>query len=205
MKQRPQNSVFTIGHSNHSLDQLLTLLRDNEISAIADVRSSPFSRYQPHFNSKPFRDWLAQNTIGYVPLGQELGGRIEDPSCYIDGQIQYPLVAKTAPFNRGIDRLLEGMQKYRIAIMCSEGEPTDCHRFLLISRLLMDFGTQVGHIMVGGAVLSHDDVLDNLRKKLKINQFDLFSNDSSSVSDLIDRTYLEQSKRVAYINPAIIP
>ena len=199
----PQEVVFTVGHSNHSIGQFLNLLEQNAITAVADVRSNPYSRYSPHFNKAPLSASLNESSIHYVFLGQELGGRPKDNSCYVDGQIQYPLVSATNSFQEGLGRLQEGIQKFRVAVMCSEADPTNCHRFLLISRELVESGTPVNHILGDGQIHSHELALDNLRKRLHVEQLDLFSSISdydSGTSNIIDKTYDEQAKRVAYIN-----
>ena len=198
--QYSENEVFTIGHSTHSFDRFLSLLQQQKIAIVADVRSTPYSRYQQHFNKETLRVLLREHSIDYVPLGEELGGRIGDCSCYIDGQIQYPLVAKTDNFKQGLDRLIEGIRKFRVAIMCSEQDPTECHRFLLVSRALLESGIQVSHILGDGQVTSHDIVLDRLRTKLKTDQLDLFSATPDAPSHTIERTYAEQASRVAFVD-----
>ena len=200
MTTRPsEHTIFTVGHSTHSLDKFVNLIQQHDIAIVADVRSTPYSRHHPHFNQEKLRASLSSYSIDYVPLGKELGGRIENRSCYINGQIQYPLVARTDTFNEGLSRLKEGIKRFRVAVMCAEQEPTDCHRFLLISRALVESGVHVRHIYTDGSAQGHDVVLDRLRTKLKITQLDLFSMNSDVSSEMIDRTYTEQANRVAFV------
>ena len=98
------NSIFTIGHSTHSAEAFLTLLLQHGVEAVADVRSSPFSRFNPQFNREALEAFLKENGIRYAFLGKELGARSEDRSCYIDGRVQYGRLAQTALFQSGLDR-----------------------------------------------------------------------------------------------------
>ncbi len=111
--------VFTVGHSTHSAAKVLELLRRNEITAIADVRSQPYSRMNPQFNREPMKDALKSAGISYVFLGRELGARSEDRSCYIDGKVQYDRLARTDLFQRGLARVVDGASRHRIALLCA--------------------------------------------------------------------------------------
>ena len=132
-------SVFTIGHSNHTIAYFLSLLRRHGISALADVRSVPRSRYNPHFNGPELMAALRNEGIRYVYLGRELGGRPGNPDCYFNKQVQYDLVARTENFQNGLKRIAIGSRKYRLVLMCSEHEPNTCHRSLLVSRSRVQF------------------------------------------------------------------
>src|ERR1700679_2312831 len=110
-----ENSIFTIGHSTHRAEAFLALLRRHGVEAVADVRSSPFSRFNPQFNREPLKQLLHADGVQYAYLGQELGARSEDRSCYLDGRVQYARLAHTALFQSGLDRVLQGAAKYRVA------------------------------------------------------------------------------------------
>src|ERR1700704_3164996 len=116
-------AVYTIGHSTHSIEKFVELLGRAQITAVSDVRSRPYSRMNPQFNRENLKQSLSANGIKYVFLGKELGARSEDHSCYRNGQVQYDLLARTDLFKQGIERILEGTQKYRVALMCAEKEP----------------------------------------------------------------------------------
>lgn len=140
--------IFTIGHSNHSFEKLLDLLEENNISMLVDVRSAPYSRYNPQFNKEYLEKNLPKHWIEYSFAGQYLGGRPSDPSCYKSRKIpdagsdylhevDYPEVMKRQWFKQGIERLIELLDEYMIAIMCSEEDPAECHRHHLIVKYLM--------------------------------------------------------------------
>ena len=108
--------------------------------AVADVRSSPYSRHSPHFSRDELRAELRSEGISYVFLGNELGGRPKDRRFYCEGVADYEKMAQTPEFKTGLDRVIEGARKYRIALMCSEHDPLDCHRCLLVGRALAQRG-----------------------------------------------------------------
>lgn len=149
--------IYTIGHSNHELSKFLALLRQHAISAVADVRSQPVSRRFPHYCREALHAWLKAQGIGYVFLGQELGGRSLDPAHYdAEGRIDYDKLAASLAFQRGIERLHQGIQKgYRIALLCAERDPLNCHRGLLIAPHLERCGIQVWHILGDGTLEPH--------------------------------------------------
>jgi uncharacterized protein (DUF488 family) len=147
--------IFTIGHSNHSAARFLDLLGANAITALGDVRSVPHSRWASQFNKDTLAGTLAGNAIAYVYLGKELGGRPKEPALVKAGKPDYAAMAGTGLFRAGIERLLEGAKTYRVALMCAERDPIDCHRFHLIARHLAALDIPVSHILANGEVEPH--------------------------------------------------
>ncbi len=147
--------VYTIGHSNHPIEQFLELLRGTDITAVADVRSVPYSRRWPQFGRDRLAPSLAAAGIAYVYLGAELGGRPADPALLHDGKPDYGRMAAAPAFHAGLDRVMDGARRYRIALMCAEREPLECHRFLLVSRALHDRGVALRHILADGSIEPH--------------------------------------------------
>ena len=154
--------VLTIGHSNHPLEVFLGLLARHRVTALADVRSAPYSRFNFHFNREPFAATLDTRGIRYVYLGRELGGRSDDRSCYENGRIRYDRLARTDRFREGLDRVMHGVTRHRIALMCAEKEPLDCHRTLLVGRALDSRGVKVEHILADGELEPHAETMDRL-------------------------------------------
>lgn len=188
--------VFTIGHSNHALEAFIGLLQRHGVTAIADVRSDPFSRYNPQFNQKALERSLGEHGIDYVFLGKELGARSDDPSCYIDGQVQFSRLAHSAAFESGIERILQGAERYLIALMCAEKEPLECHRTLLVSRALVERGVEVFHILADGSLESHEQSLERLLDLTGLPHADLFR----THEELIAEALAIQEKKVAYVD-----
>lgn len=133
--------IWTIGHSNHPIERFIALLRDSSIQVVADVRSQPYSAFAGHFSQAPLRTSLEEAGLRYVFLGRELGGRPLETDMYDEnGHVLYDMVAASDRFAAGLDRLLEGARSFRVAIMCSEEDPTECHRTLLIGEAMRRTG-----------------------------------------------------------------
>lgn len=156
-------AVFTIGHSNHTIEHLLSLLREHSITAIADVRSTPYSRWNPQFRKKALAQALQEAGIAYVWLGRELGGRPDDPTCYVNGRVSYERVAATEVFQEGLDRVIAGVEDYRIALLCAEKDPNKCHRTLLVAKELDARDVVVQHILADGALEEHATTMRSTR------------------------------------------
>lgn len=147
--------LYSIGHSNHPLDAFLDLLRSHGIEVLLDVRSAPYSRYVPHFNPANLKTALKEAGFQYIYMGKELGGRPEGAEFYdAEGHVRYDRLAASPLFLAGLDRLITGAARYRVAMMCSEENPTDCHRRLLITRVLAGRGIPVQHIRGDGRIES---------------------------------------------------
>jgi uncharacterized protein (DUF488 family) len=147
-------NIWTVGHSNQSLESFLGLLKSRDIKALADVRSVPVSRYATWFNAYELRQALIAASISYVPLGAQLGGRPDGAALYNpDGRVSYVRMAGSAPVRAGIERLARGARGgLRIAIMCSEEDPAGCHRLLLLTPLLAAQDLAVLHLRADGRV-----------------------------------------------------
>ncbi|MCX6000098.1 MAG: DUF488 domain-containing protein [Chloroflexi bacterium] len=192
--------MYTIGHSNHSLQDFIKLLRQHNITAIADVRSSPFSRRNPQFNQTALSSALTQAGIAYVFLGKELGGRPDDPGCYDNGSADFSRIAERTVFKEGITRLLRGIDKYRIALLCAEREPLDCHRTILVCRELRRLGLPIKHILADGCLEDHQETERRLVRTLGLepNLFDR----RLTEEDRTEEAYNRRSKEIAYRSEA---
>ncbi len=186
--------LFTIGHSVHSIERFVELLKTHGITALCDVRSSPYSRFTPQFNRESLKDELVKHHIIYQYLGTELGPRSADPSCYENGKVQYNRLAGKKNFQQGLTRLLKGMEIYRIVLICAEKDPIMCHRMLLICRHLRRDDIAIRHILEDGSLEDNHDSEIRLMKQLKIEPDDLFY----AEADQIERAYDIQSEKVAY-------
>lgn len=153
-----QPTLYTIGHSNHGLETFIDLLNRHQIDVLADVRSSPYSRYVPHFNRESLRAAVTAAKVRYTDLGRELGGRPDGEEFYdSDGHVLYGQLAGSAVFQAGIERLERGVRQFRVAIMCSEEDPRVCHRHLLVGRVIVERGAAVRHIRGDGRLQGYSE------------------------------------------------
>ena len=189
--------IFTVGHSNHSFDDLAALLRGHEVTVVADVRSVPYSRRHPQFNRRAIERSLAAHDIRYVFLGAELGARTPDASCYEeDGRVSFVRLAKTGAFRRGIERVLETAASSRLALLCAEHDPTNCHRTMLVAPALS--GVAIAHILADGRLETHEQVLDRLCAAAGMPPRDMFRTRSQQRAEALAR----RAREIAYLDPA---
>ena len=187
--------LFTVGHSNHELPRFLQLLAQHRITAIADVRSQPYSQFNPQFNRETLESVLAQHHLHYVFLGHELGARRAERECYVAGQARYDRIVSLPLFLQGIERLRRGIQTHRVALMCSEKDPLTCHRFILICRHLRGSSFGMVHILEDGALETHAAAEDRLLELLGLPSADLFHDKQH----LIEEAYDQQARTIAFV------
>lgn len=199
MSTTDQVTVYTVGHSTHPIEKFLDLLTKNGITALADVRSSPFSRHNPQFNKQALSAELKKHGIAYVFVGKELGARSDDPLCYEGGKVRYGRLARTALFKAGIDRILSGAQKYRVALMCAEKEPLDCHRTLLVSRALEQRGAAILHIRSDGSTESQQQTMLRLLDMVGLPRVDMFR----SHAQLVEAACEMREQKIAYVDETL--
>ena len=165
--------LYTIGHSNHTIERFIHLLQENGIRQVVDVRSAPYSRFNPQFNRDFLESALKRSQIGYIYEGKRLGGRPNDPACYKSHklpaeetdylhEVDYPEVMRKEWFQQGIQKLLVLAEEQTSAILCSEEDPAQCHRHHLISRCLLD-----GYLEVTVLHIRGDGTVFNARSLLK--------------------------------------
>ncbi|MEA3351569.1 MAG: DUF488 family protein [Chloroflexota bacterium] len=196
LEAQPKSIIYTIGHSNHSTNKFIDLLKQHCITAVADVRSVPYSRFNPQFNKEELDALLKSEGIAYVFLGKELGARPNDRSCYNNGQVDFSCMAERVEFKGGLDRVIKGSEEYRVALMCAEKEPLDCHRTILVCRNLKTRGVSIKHILADGALEDHRDTEGRL---LALTQCERSIFDQGvSDSEIIERAYKKRAQDIAH-------
>lgn len=158
--------LYTVGHSNQSLEEFLSLLQRHNINCIVDVRSVPASKFAPQFNEDNLKYFLKSYDIRYLPFGEEFGARRTD--CIdSDGQVNFEIAVTTPLFQQGVERLGKGLERgFNIALMCSESDPLECHRFSLVSRYFYNQGIEVFHILKDANLATQAEV-----EKRMVNEF----------------------------------
>ena len=199
-----QHPIFTVGHSNHSMEAFVSLLQKHRVDEVADIRSAPYSRYAAHFNFDVISLALDQIGIRYVFLGGALGGRPTDPLCYdADGRVRYDRIANTDLFDDSIRDLTGGAaNERRIALMCTEKDPLDCHRTLLVAPSLVAYKVNVEHILADGSLENHDTAMDRLMNSFKLPpNGDLFRLRDEVIKEALSR----QAKKVGHVSKVPVP
>lgn len=149
------STIYTIGHSNRSVEQLVDLLRSHEIDTVVDVRSEPYSKYVPQFNKREIERELTSAGFQYLYLGDKIGGKPKNLEFTTSsGTPDYEKVAASAPFLAGIEELELVAGSHRVALMCAEADPMNCHREKLIAWVLRSCGHEVSHILQDGTIFT---------------------------------------------------
>jgi uncharacterized protein (DUF488 family) len=177
--KKPPHRLFTIGHSNQGMSELLGVLIRHEIHMVCDVRSRPGSFRFPQFNREPLMAQLATAKIMYQFFGDQLGGRPPNSQYYRpDGLVDYAARRKAPDFLEAMDRLVGLVQNQNVVLMCAEEDPLHCHRFLLICPALVQRGIVPSHLRRGTALESQGDAEDRLLQLhgfADVTSFSLFS------------------------------
>ncbi|MCJ7778227.1 MAG: DUF488 domain-containing protein [Sedimentisphaerales bacterium] len=196
MTNKQSNILYTIGHSNHKIEDFISLLKMHGINCIADVRSTPYSHYNTQFNREFLASELRNANMEYIYLGKQLGARPGDAHCYNGNSVNFEYLAKTEQFHSGLEHLTDISSKYRVALMCTEKDPIECHRFILICRNLQNSGLHIKHILSDGSIEDNSDTERRLIKMLKIEPtlFDPTKNQA----ELIDQAYEQQANNISY-------
>ena len=192
------NPIYTVGCSTHTLEHFLDLLKQHAIETLADVRSTPYSRLNFQFNRESLANAVRREGIEYAYFGKELGARSDDARCYVNGKAVYDRIAATPLFQSGLQRLREDYGGVRVALMCAEKDPIQCHRTILVARKLVEAGVPVIHILEDGKTETHDEALSRLLAALDIPEYDLFRTRDEAIAD----AYRIQGDAIAYAEPA---
>jgi uncharacterized protein (DUF488 family) len=195
-----KKTIYTIGHSNHPAEYFLELLHAHKINCIVDVRSTAASRFNPQYNKKALSDFLKKHGIAYLHLPEEFGARHNHPALVnAEGKVDFEKVRDTKKFRQGMERLCQGINKgFRIALMCAESEPLDCHRFSMISFALDGAGFNVQHILKDKTLESNAELEARLLRQYekKFKGRDIFSEEAGR--ERLNIAYRLKNKEIAY-------
>jgi len=186
--------IFTIGHSDHSIESFVSLLQQHQIDAIADVRSHPYSRYHNQFDRECLEKSLRSAGVRYVFLGRELGARRVERECYEGAAVRYDRVARLAAFRDGLERVRRGSQSHRVALLCAEKDPITCHRAILVCRHLRAVFCNIMHVLHDGSLESTAQMESRLMQVTGVPSEHLFMTREA----LIEEAYEKQGERIAY-------
>lgn len=199
-------NFFTIGHSNYTMDFFIQQLISNNINYVVDVRSVPYSKHVPHFNKDNLKEILIKYNISYIYMGDLLGARYSDSNLLDqNGKVNFKKVSQTKKFIQGIERLIQLIEnELIITLMCSEKDPFDCHRFVLISHELVKSGINVQHILEDNTQISNDELEVRLLKKYmkNYNQTTL-TGKRKTKKEAIEEAYEKRNKDIAFVEDDI--
>ena len=189
--------IYTIGHSTHQAEKFVSLLQRHQVDLLIDVRSIPYSRWNPQYNRENLIKTLQEHSIDYEFLGQELGARSEDSNCYENNRVSYKKLARTPLFQSGIEKIRQLADCRTLALVCAEKEPLVCHRTILVARSLETDEYGVFHILENGEAQTHDQAMDRLCELRKLPEPDLIYSRDQRMND----AYAAQEQRIAYQRP----
>jgi uncharacterized protein (DUF488 family) len=187
-------TIYTVGHSNHTLDTFLSLLRMHGINAVVDVRSSPYSRFAPHCNKDVLPGLLQKIGATYLFMGSQLGARPCDSACYRNGSVDFSRLAQAGYFQDGLAEIRRTASQFSLSLMCSERDPILCHRMILIGRHLRGDDMVIRHIRENGDLEDNRDAEGRVLALLRMAPTDLFRTPEGLVEEAYDR----QGERIAY-------
>jgi uncharacterized protein (DUF488 family) len=197
--------IYTIGHSNHAIEHFIVLLRMHAIEGIVDVRSHPYSRFNPQFSLKRLSASLEDAGIAYLFLGRELGARSDDPGVIHDGKVDYGKLARTPRFQDGVARVVDAAGQARVALLCAERDPLECHRAILVAPALAARHVDAAHIREDGRLESRDELETRLLAAAgdpgELRTGELFPELGVDRDERIARAYHRRGRQIAFSAP----
>ena len=187
--------IWTIGHSNLTETNFINLLRIHQIEVVADIRSTPFSRFAPQFNQADIRASLQNAEIQYIYLGDTLGGRSSDDLDYIDNQVQYSSLRNKHGYLKNIEKVINIARSKKLALMCTEKNPLDCHRSILVSRDITKLSElEIIHILDENEKVSQSELINGILRSDQKIQFSLFEENSKTIEEILEK----YEKKIAF-------
>lgn len=197
-------TLYTIGHSGHSLKKFIALLNNYKINCLVDVRSNPHSKFHDHFNRKNLSAALQMENIQYVFMGKEFGARRNEPELYnSEGQLDFEKTMKHKLFLSGVERIKDGLSKgYTIAFMCAEKNPLNCHRSMLVARYFFENGFHPVHILESGDSIDQAKIISILIDTYypNRNQISLIPEENfEDEQELYKKAYNIKNREIGYV------
>lgn len=197
-----ENILLSIGHSQHQVNYFINLLKSHGVNYILDVRSTPYSQFAAIYNRENIRPTLQSNGIEYAFMGDYFGARPTDPSLYsAKGYLDFEKVVNSSKFKKGFDNVIKGIkQGYRIAFMCTEKDPIECHRAILVTNTFYKEGYSIEHIMPDNTIQTQQDINERLLDMYypNRNQFSLFASENLSTEQYLLEAYKKQNEKIGY-------
>lgn len=192
--------LYTIGHSTFPKEHLLKLLKKYEIDYLLDVRSTPFSKYTPQYNSDILKSYLLDEGINYAAMGKYFGARQENPAFYPNGYLDFELFRASSMFVQGFENVKKGLIDHNIALMCTEKDPIDCHRAIMVARGFELNGVEVRHILNDATILTQEELNQMLLDRYfpDRGQLSLFQEQNKTDEEYLVEAYALRNKEIGY-------
>lgn len=193
--------LYSIGHSKHEFNKFLKMLKDNNIDYLLDVRSSPFSKYAETYNKDNLKDLLDQNGIVYWHMGGYFGARPEEKELYTqENYLDFEKVRAGKKFQDGVKSVLTGLNEGKnIVLMCTERDPMDCHRAIMVSKGFLDAGVNVKHILPDGSIETQKELENRMLEKYFPYGGQLsFIESETTEQERLEMCYRKRNKEIGY-------
>jgi uncharacterized protein (DUF488 family) len=191
------SGLCTIGYSGRTISEFLRLLSESQVDVVCDVRSMPYSRFRPEFSRGQLKAQLNSVGIKYKFFGEELGARPQDRACYENGQATYERISAAPFFRAGLDRIKKGAASLKLALVCSEADPIECHRAILVCRHLPQIHDHIHHIGASGSIESQAMLEARLVSHHGLTPLPLIP-DEKDWATAVREAYALQSAAIAY-------
>ena len=196
------NELYTIGYSGYSIEDFLTEIKKHTISAVIDIRSIPYSKYHLDYNKETLKAFLKANGILYRNYAKEFGAQQNNREFYsTHGYLDFDIFTKSDNFLSGVEKLCAGMSKgYSFVLMCSEKDPINCHRTIMVAREFNKNGYSIIHLLPNHDKQSQNDIEVRMLENYYPNrhQITLFESKILTNQDMIDLSYKRRNAEIAY-------
>ena len=196
--------IYTIGHSNYTMERLIDMLEYYNINCVVDIRGTPYSKYNIQFDKETIRYTLTNAGFVYIYIGKELAAkRIRKNSYNNEGYSNFEEVIKEEEFKRGVERLKNGCEKgYKIILLGAMQDPIRCHRSILVGRELVKNDFDVKHILDDYSIVTQDDIEEMLLNKYFSNRNQITIEDLTGNSlnneEMINEGYKLANREIGY-------
>ena len=192
--------LYTVGHSTFPREHLTDLLKKYEIDYLLDVRSTPFSKYTPQYNSDDLKRYLFNENINYAPMGKYFGARQENSAYYPEGFLDFELFRESSVFIQGVENVIKGLESHNIALMCTEKNPIDCHRAIMVARGFELQGVDVMHILHDFTTITQERLNQELLDQYfpDRGQISLFQEQNMTEEEYLAEAYRSRNKEIGY-------